>query len=233
MLPRLLRDAPLRRYWTASTVSMLGDGVTALAIPLTAAVMLHAGPTQMGLLNAAALAPGLFTLHLGALADRGGRRRVLMIGSDLCAFVLLASLPVCRALGVLTLGQLYAVVCALGLCSVLFTVCDGSLFASLVDRTRYVEGQSLRGVRRVDGARGGGPPPRAGAGRRRDRRECGAARHHRDRGPARSRMNGGGAPLPPPRPEMIRCTPGLTRAMGRPSLTPGSYCRSLFMYVTV
>lgn len=142
-IPGLLRDRPFRRYWAASSVSMLGDGLTSLAIPLMAAVVMHADALQMGVLNAAALAPSLCSLHLGALADRSGRRRTLMIATDLCAFALLVSLPLCHLLGVLTLWQLYAVVCALGLCSALFTVCDGTLFVSLVDRARYVEGQSL------------------------------------------------------------------------------------------
>jgi MFS family permease len=139
-IPGLLRDRPFRRYWAASSVSMLGDGLTSLAIPLMAAVVMHADALQMGVLNAAALAPSLCSLHLGALADRSGRRRTLMIATDLCAFALLVSLPLCHLLGVLTLC---AVVCALGLCSALFTVCDGTLFVSLVDRARYVEGQSL------------------------------------------------------------------------------------------
>lgn len=35
-IPGLLRDRLFRRYWAASSVSMLGDGLTSLAIPLMA-----------------------------------------------------------------------------------------------------------------------------------------------------------------------------------------------------
>ncbi len=48
----LLRDRTYRRLWTSILISSFGGQVTLLALPLTAAVLLHAGPTQMGLLTA-------------------------------------------------------------------------------------------------------------------------------------------------------------------------------------
>jgi hypothetical protein len=42
----LLRDAVYRRLWTSILISSLGGQVTMLAIPLTAAVLLKATPTQ-------------------------------------------------------------------------------------------------------------------------------------------------------------------------------------------
>ena len=48
----LLRDATYRRLWTSILISSFGGQVTMLALPLTAAVLLHATPTQMGLLTA-------------------------------------------------------------------------------------------------------------------------------------------------------------------------------------
>ena len=62
----LLRDATYRRLWTSILISSLGGQVTMLALPLTAAVMLHASPTQMGLLTAMELIPFvLFSLPAG------------------------------------------------------------------------------------------------------------------------------------------------------------------------
>src|SRR5271170_1727278 len=49
----LLRDATYRRLWTSILISSFGGQVTLLALPLTAAVLMHAAPTQMGLLTAA------------------------------------------------------------------------------------------------------------------------------------------------------------------------------------
>jgi hypothetical protein len=44
----LLRNAVYRRLWTSILISSFGGQVTMLALPLTAAILLHATPTQMG-----------------------------------------------------------------------------------------------------------------------------------------------------------------------------------------
>ncbi len=36
LVPPLLRDVVFRRYWSGSTISMVGDQVTTIAVPLTA-----------------------------------------------------------------------------------------------------------------------------------------------------------------------------------------------------
>lgn len=144
LVPPLLRDAVFRRYWSASTVSMVGDQVTSIAVPLTAVLALHAGASAMWLLTALEWVPSLlFGMHAGAWADRRGRRRQLMIACDLGRCALLATIPVCWALGVLTLGQLLAVVFAAGTLSILFNVADQTLFVSIVAPAQYVDGQSL------------------------------------------------------------------------------------------
>ena len=144
LVPPLLRDAVFRRYWSASTVSMVGDQVTTIAVPLTAVLALHAGAGAMGLLTALEWLPSLlFGVHAGAWADRHGRRRQLMIACDLGRFALLGTVPVCWALGVLTLGQLLAVVFAAGTLSILFNVANQTLFVSIVAPGEYVDGQSL------------------------------------------------------------------------------------------
>lgn len=144
LVPPLLRDTVFRRYWSASTVSLVGDQVATVAVPLTAVLALHAGAGAMGLLTALEWLPSLlFGLHAGAWADRSGRRRRLMIGCDLGRCALLASVPVGWALGALTLWQLLAVVFAVGTLSILFNVADQTLFVSIVPPARYVDGQSL------------------------------------------------------------------------------------------
>jgi MFS family permease len=123
---------------------MFGDQISSIALPLVAVLALHAGPAAMGYLSALVWLPSLlFSLHAGAWADRHGRRRATMIAADLGRAALLASIPVCYGLGVLTLGQLYAVAFGAGTLSVLFTVSDAVLFVSLVPADRYVEGNSL------------------------------------------------------------------------------------------
>ncbi|WP_052397217.1 MFS transporter [Streptomyces sp. NRRL F-5123] len=142
--PALLHETQFRRYWTGQTVSLFGDEVTYLAVPLAAVLVLHTGPTGMGWLRFAGLLPALlFSLHGGVWADRRGRRRQAMIAADLGRAALMASVPLAYALGVLTFAQLCVVVFAVGTLAVAFDVCNATLFVSLVDRESYVTGSSL------------------------------------------------------------------------------------------
>lgn len=143
-VPELLTQRSFRWYWGASTISTLGDGVSYLAIPLTAAVTLHANPMQMGFLSALTWLPSLlFALHAGAWVDRYGHRRITMIAANLGSFAVLVSIPICYASGVLSLWQLYGSVFLTGTFSMLFNVSDNTLFVSLVRPDQYLEGQSL------------------------------------------------------------------------------------------
>ena len=143
-VPALLREAGFRRYWCGQTISMFGDQVSSIALPLAAVLTLRATPAQMGLLAALVWLPSLLLgVHAGVLADRFGHWRALMIVADAGRAVLLASIPACYALGVLTIWQLCAVALGTGAFSVLFTVCQPTLFVSLVPGDAYLEGNSL------------------------------------------------------------------------------------------
>ncbi len=143
-IPALLRQTEFRRYWSGQTISMFGDQVSSIAIPLAAVLVLHASAADMGYLTALVWLPSLlFGLHAGAWVDRRGQRRVTMMAADLGRFALLASLPVSYALHVLTLGQLFGVAFGTGVLSVLFTVSDSALFVAVVPTDRFLEGNSL------------------------------------------------------------------------------------------
>ncbi|HEY2315395.1 MAG TPA: MFS transporter [Streptosporangiaceae bacterium] len=143
-IPALLQQTQFRRYWSAQTVSMFGDQISAIAIPLAAVLVLHASAADMGYLTALVWLPSLlFGLHAGAWVDRRGRRRATMIAADLGRFALLASVPAAYALHILTLGQLFAVAFVAGVLSVLFTVSNSALFVAVVPEGRYLEGNSL------------------------------------------------------------------------------------------
>jgi MFS family permease len=144
MVPALLRGRVFRRYWSASTISMFGDQISGIALPLAAVIALHVGAAQMGYLTALEWLPSLlFGLPAGAWVDRRGQRRRTMIAADLGRAALFASIPVCYALHVLTLAQLFAVTFGAGTLSILFNVSNGTLFVSIVPEERYVDGQSL------------------------------------------------------------------------------------------
>ena len=141
---RLLRQAAFRRYWSAQTVSLFGDQVSALALPLLAVLTTGAGPAQMGYLTAAALVPNLlFSVIAGAWVDRYPYKRRVMIAADLGRALLLTAVPVLWWTHALTLPQLYVVAFAVGTLAVFFEVAHSSLFVALVARSDYIEANTL------------------------------------------------------------------------------------------
>jgi MFS family permease len=140
----LLRQRLFRRFWLGETVSLFGDQVTLIALPLTAVLVLDAGPAQMGYLVAAELVPNLlFSLHAGAWIDRRGRRREAMIATNLGRGALIATIPLAYAFDALTMEQLYVVAFLAGTLTVIFGVAWASLFTTLVEREEYVAASSL------------------------------------------------------------------------------------------
>jgi MFS family permease len=143
-LPRALQERDFRRFWIGETVSLFGDQITLIALPLVGVLALDASASQMGYLTAAEIAPALFfSLHAGAWVDRRGRRRQTMIFTALGRAALLVTIPVLYWLDALTLTQLYIVSFLVGTLSVVFFVSYTTLFVSLVPRERYLEANSL------------------------------------------------------------------------------------------
>jgi MFS family permease len=143
-VPAVLRAREFRRFWAGETISLFGDQISLLALPLTGVLALHASAAEMGYLTAAGIAPALvFSLHAGAWLDRRGRRRRTMIVTVLGRAALLVTIPVAYWFGVLSLAQLYVVSFLIGTLSVFFFVAYTTLFVSLVPRERYLEANSL------------------------------------------------------------------------------------------
>lgn len=143
-LPPPLRRQDFRRFFVGQSVSLLGDQVSLLAIPLTAVLVLHAGAGQLGLLTAAGVLPSLlFSLYAGAVVDRSGRRRQVMLLADILRGVAVLSLPLVYVLGALTLTQLYVVAFVVGTLDVGFYVAYNALIAAMVPREELVSASSL------------------------------------------------------------------------------------------
>jgi len=145
VIPPLLREnADFRRFFVGQSVSLFGDQVSSIALPLTAVLALHANAAQMGYLTTAYLLPNLFfSLHAGAWIDRRGRRRATMLATDAGRALLIASIPVAYALDQLTFAQMYVVAFLTGTLSVFFFVAYGALFVAVVPREDYIAGNSL------------------------------------------------------------------------------------------
>src|SRR5439155_15701369 len=143
-IPAAMRERAFRRFWAGETVSLFGDQITLIALPLAGVLALHASAAEMGYLTAAGIAPALvFSLHAGAWLDRRGRRRETMIATAFGRAALIVTIPLAYWLGLLTLVQLYIVAFLIGTLSVLFFVAYTTLFVSLVPRERYLEANSL------------------------------------------------------------------------------------------
>lgn len=141
-LKPLHRQPLFLRYWSAQTVSVFGDQVSALAIPLTAVLVLHASAFEVGLLTSMAWLPSLlFALPAGAWIDARPHRRRMMIAADLLRAAALATLPLAWWLGGLTVWQLLAVTFAVGALSLCFDLASVSFALALIPRQQYVEAQ--------------------------------------------------------------------------------------------
>ncbi|HJW21819.1 MAG TPA: MFS transporter [Candidatus Limnocylindrales bacterium] len=144
LVPPLLRSPDFFRFWLGQTISVVGDQITAVALPLVAVLLLRADPAGMGLLTAAGLLPHLFfSLPAGVWLDRVHRRRRLMIAADIGRTVVSATVPIAWLLGVLSLEQLFAVAFINGTLAVVFDISWATIFVAVAPRERYVEGSSL------------------------------------------------------------------------------------------
>jgi len=139
----LLRQPLYRRFWAGRTISIFGDQVSALAIPLTAILVLHASAFEVGLLTSMAWLPDLLlALPAGVWIDARPHRRAVMIAADLLRAAVLVTIPVAWWLGALTVWQLLLVTFVAGSLKVFFDLASISFTIAIVPRSQYAEGQS-------------------------------------------------------------------------------------------
>jgi MFS family permease len=135
----LLRDATYRRLWTSILISSFGGQVTLLALPLSAAVLMHAAPTQMGLLTAMEIAPFVvFSLPTGVWLDRVRKLPVYVVG-ELSIAVTVATVPLAWWLGLLSMKWLYFVGFLIGAVNTTAGSAAQIVLTQIVPRKRLVE----------------------------------------------------------------------------------------------
>ena len=132
-------SASFRRLWLSLTVTSFGAQITNLALPLTAALLLHATPMQMGILVALETLPfALFSLHAGVLLDRV-RKLPVIIAADVGRGIALLAIPVTAWFGVLSMEILFAVGFLCGMQNVVGGAAYQVLLAQMAGRKRLVE----------------------------------------------------------------------------------------------
>ncbi|HVZ46032.1 MAG TPA: MFS transporter [Ramlibacter sp.] len=135
----LLRDRTYRRLWLSILISAFGAQITMLALPLTAAVMLHATAEQMGVLTAMEIVPFvLLSLPSGVWLDRVRKLPVYIAGEGSVALAL-TTVPIAWYFGWLGMPYLYGVAFFIGC---VFTTAGSAaqiVLTQVVPRERLVE----------------------------------------------------------------------------------------------
>jgi MFS family permease len=138
----LWTHADFMMFWAGETVSLFGTQVTSLALPLTAIIVLHATPGQLGVIRFLQTVPFLLlALLIGAWVDRR-RKRPVMIGSNAARFVLVGLVPILAVAGALGMPILYLLAFGIGVATVFFDVCWMSYVPSLVGKDQLAEANS-------------------------------------------------------------------------------------------
>lgn len=152
----LLNDLRYRRLFTSILTSSFGNQVLMLALPLTAAVLLQATPTQMGLLTAIELLPFLiFSLPAGVWLDRVRKLPVYIAGESLVA-VAAISIPLAWWLGWLSMDWLYVVGFIIGWVHTVAGTAAQIVLTQVVSRDRLVEAHAKNALA-TSGAEVAGP----------------------------------------------------------------------------
>jgi MFS family permease len=125
---------PFATYWSATSLSNVGSGVSLVALPVLAAQELGAGAAQLGYLRALETAPYLLlALSVGRLADRRSPLR-LMVVADAGRALLLAGVVGLAAGSRLDLAVLYVAVIAVGALTVTYDVAQFTYLPAIVSR---------------------------------------------------------------------------------------------------
>ncbi len=135
----LLADPAYRRLWSSVLASSFGMQIMLLALPLTAAVSLHASPTAMGVLTGMETLPfTLFSLPSGVWLDRVRKLPVYLAG-ELTLAAAAASVPVARWFGVLSVPWLLLVAFTVGLVNTTAGSASQIVLNQIVGRERLIE----------------------------------------------------------------------------------------------
>lgn len=152
----LLRDRTYRRLWSSILISSFGGQITMLALPLTAAVLLHATPSQMGILTAMGILPFvLLSLPSGVWLDRVRKLPVYVVGEALIA-ILLASIPAVWYFDLLSMPYMYVVGFGIGCVYVTAGTAAQIVLTQVVPRERLVEAHAKNALA-TSGAEVAGP----------------------------------------------------------------------------
>src|SRR3989442_4615571 len=125
------------KYWTGQTISNLGSSIALFALPLLV-YKLTGSALNLGIATAATFLPYLlFGMILGAWTDRVDRKR-MMIGTDIGRALIVASIPLLAAFGLLSVWWIYLVSVVHATLTICFEAGQFAAIPSLVNQDDLV-----------------------------------------------------------------------------------------------
>lgn len=149
-MPRFLspfRSRNFRLLWTASTVSMLGDGFFYVAIGWQTLALSNAA-TALSLVWLAFTLPHLATLLFGGVLSDRLPRRLVLIGANAASGLALGAVGLLALAGALRLWELFALVAVYGAAEAVFGPAYGAIVPELVEKDLLAQANSLNQLNR-------------------------------------------------------------------------------------
>jgi MFS family permease len=144
-LTRVLRHRDFRYLWLAHSASVIGDGITLVAVSLLV-IKLTGNASDLGLIFAAqALALVSCLLVGGVWADRLPRHRV-MVATDVIRFALHAALAALIFTGEIRIWQLVVIEATFGAAEAFFRPASTGVLPQTVPEEDIQEANALRGL---------------------------------------------------------------------------------------
>lgn len=138
----LWRHPDFLKLWAAQSLSAMGSRITRTALPMIAILTIGATPTEIAILSALGVFPGVVVgLVAGGPIDRNAKRP-LLVATDLVRAGLILTIPLAASTGWLSMPQLYLVAAAIGAASALFRIADNAYLPALVGKKQLVEGNA-------------------------------------------------------------------------------------------
>ncbi len=145
-LTGIWRNPDFAKLWGSLTITHFGGQVTFLALPLTAALVLHATPLQVGVLTAMGALPyPIFGLFAGVLVDRA-RKLPVIVAMDVGRGLALAVIPLFAWFSVVSMPLLYAVNFVVGIANVIGWPAYQVFMTERVGRANLVEANAKIGL---------------------------------------------------------------------------------------
>ena len=154
LAPFTSRD--FRLLWSASTISLLGDGVWYVAIGWQTLALSNSATALAVVWLAFTLPHIAMLLFGGVLSDRLPRRRVLL-GANIVSGIFVASIAALSLAGVLSVWKLLILVAGYGASEAVFGPAYGAIVPELVDREVLTQANSLNQLNRPLALRLAGP----------------------------------------------------------------------------